>query len=343
MINAWLFVLPEYFGPRPHELGTDPEQAASIYAWNVEQCVRCEALGFTGIFFSEHHVPRYSMGPVPNLLLATVAARTKRVRLGVLASTLPMHAPWRLAEECAMLDNLSRGRLEIGVARGASPEEPAVVGIPPEEIEPRLEEGLTVLRRCFNEYEIDFDGRFTQLKKFSLFPRLYQQPTPPFWIPVMSARSATRAAQAGDRVCAGLQRTAVIKDIFDAYRNAASVPGSGNHAPSLAIRRHMVIAPTDAEAESLTRQHKQLLLVQVEALGDLVSDDEFIFGSPSTVTDKIIHQCRSTGAGHIVLTQFGSLPRAAAEQTITLFGQDVLPRLTADGSKPLPPVNFPLS
>jgi alkanesulfonate monooxygenase SsuD/methylene tetrahydromethanopterin reductase-like flavin-dependent oxidoreductase (luciferase family) len=302
----------------------------------VEQCVRSEALGFTGIFFSEHHVPRYSMGPVPNLLLAAVAARTQRVRLGVLASTLPMHAPWRLAEECSMLDNLSGGRLEIGVARGASPDEPAVVGVSPDEIEPRFDEGLTVLRRCFNEYEIDFDGRFTQLKKFSLFPRLYQQPTPPFWIPVMSARSATRAAQAGDRVCAGLHRTVVIKDIFDAYRDAAarqdSEQGSGDHAPSLAIRRHMVIAPTDAEAEALSQQHKQILLAHVEALTHLVSEDEFIFGSPSTVTDQILHQCRSTGAGHIVLTQFGTLPRAAAEQTITLFGQDVLPRLSAANS-----------
>jgi len=329
MIHAWLFVLPEYFGSRPHKLGTDPEQAASIYAWNIEQCVRSEALGFTGIFFSEHHVPRYSMGPVPHLLLAAVAARTTRVRLGVLASTLPMHAPWRLAEECAMLDNLSHGRLEIGVARGAGPGEPAAVGIPPDEIEPRFEEGLTVLRRCFQDYEINFDGRFTQLRDFSLFPRLYQQPTPPFWIPVMGARSATRAAQAGDRVCAGFHRTAVIRDIFDAYRAAACRQSSDEHASSLAIRRHLVIAPTDAEAEALSHQHKQILLSHVEELSHIVSEDEFIFGSPSTVADQIVHQCRSAGAGHIVMTQFGSLPRAAAEQTITLFGQNVLPRLSA--------------
>jgi alkanesulfonate monooxygenase SsuD/methylene tetrahydromethanopterin reductase-like flavin-dependent oxidoreductase (luciferase family) len=94
----------------------------------------------------------------------------------------------------------------------------------------------------------------------------------------------------------------------------------------------MVIAPTDAEAEALSQQHKQILLAHVEALTHLVSEDEFIFGSPSTVTDQILHQCRSTGAGHIVLTQFGTLPRAAAEQTITLFGQDVLPRLSAANS-----------
>src|SRR4051812_18031414 len=118
MIKPWVF---EFFP----ELGdgsadADPRDVQAYFARYLDLWVRDEALGFEGIFFSEHHFGR-SFSASPNLLIAAIAGRTKRLRLGVMGVVLPYYHPARVVEEIGMLDHLTGGRLGIGTAGGGAP------------------------------------------------------------------------------------------------------------------------------------------------------------------------------------------------------------------------------
>ena len=101
----------------------DAAQAVAIYDSHLDEWVEAEALGFDGIFFGEHHFTAYSLSPSPNLLVAALSQRTKRVRIGIMVNVLPFHDPLRLAEEGAMLDLLTHGRLEYWLGRGIGEQE----------------------------------------------------------------------------------------------------------------------------------------------------------------------------------------------------------------------------
>src|ERR671939_2128443 len=125
--------------------------ADAIIAEEVEQMVLSERLGFDSVWLTEHHYADYGISSAPSLLLATVAARTERVRLGMAVYVLPFHHPLRLAEETATLDILSKGRLVVGLGRGNPPLEFLGHGIRQEESRSRMQEGLDVLRRAWTE------------------------------------------------------------------------------------------------------------------------------------------------------------------------------------------------
>ncbi len=115
MIKPWIFeFLPELGSP---SIEPNPADVTNLFERYLDLWVRDEALGFEGIFFSEHHFGR-SYSPSPNLLIAALGPRTKRLRLGVMGLVLPYYHPARVVEEIGMLDHLTGGRLEIGTAIG---------------------------------------------------------------------------------------------------------------------------------------------------------------------------------------------------------------------------------
>src|SRR5436305_14811067 len=129
-------------------LQAPPGQTAdAIITEEVEQMVLSERLGFDSVWLTEHHYADYGLSAAPGVLLATVAARTERVKLGMAVWVLPFHHPLRLAEETATLDILSRGRLVVGLGRGNRPQEFLGHGVNQDESRTRLEEGVEVLRR----------------------------------------------------------------------------------------------------------------------------------------------------------------------------------------------------
>lgn len=125
MIKSWVF---ELFVP-PAELAQRFDPAVSQRHFNayLDLWASAEPAGFDGIFFSEHHFGA-TYSPAPNLLIASVALRTKSIRLGVMGMVPPYHSPWQLVEEIGMLDHLTGGRLEIGTAAGI-PQEMAQAGL----------------------------------------------------------------------------------------------------------------------------------------------------------------------------------------------------------------------
>src|SRR3954468_15139482 len=138
---------------------TPGRSADAIIGEEIEQMVLSERLGFDSVWLTEHHYADYGLLSAPNLLLATVAARTERIRLGMAVWVLPFHHPLRLAEETATLDILSRGRLTVGLGRGNRPQEFLGLGVPQDESRTRMEEGVEVLRLAWTEDRVTFHGR----------------------------------------------------------------------------------------------------------------------------------------------------------------------------------------
>jgi alkanesulfonate monooxygenase SsuD/methylene tetrahydromethanopterin reductase-like flavin-dependent oxidoreductase (luciferase family) len=132
VVKTYPFELLTYpYGNDPTSF--DPGRCAEIYDSHFNIWIECKDLGYDGVFFSEHHFTAYNPSPSPNLLVAALAKPTSRMRLGVMCNVLPFHNPLRLAEETAMLDYLTGGRLEVGFGRGADAYEFEKMGIPHEE------------------------------------------------------------------------------------------------------------------------------------------------------------------------------------------------------------------
>ncbi|MEO8267610.1 MAG: LLM class flavin-dependent oxidoreductase [Ilumatobacteraceae bacterium] len=220
MIKPWLF---EFFHqPLDAQLRSDPQAVHEHFRWYIDLWTRADTRDFEGIFFSEHHFGA-AYSPSPNLLLSHVAARTTRLRLGVLGSVTPYATPWHIVEEIAMLDHLTDGRLEIGVVSGIPPEL-AVVGITPDVAAARHAEVIDVLDAALKDPVISHHGTQWNFDDPEILPRCLQQPSPPVWTAVRSAVSAEPAGRRGWKACGGFLSAKEIAVVFDAYRRHRPTP-----------------------------------------------------------------------------------------------------------------------
>ncbi|MBI2493560.1 MAG: LLM class flavin-dependent oxidoreductase, partial [Candidatus Rokubacteria bacterium] len=126
----------------------------------LEQIEWTEELGFDQVWFTEHHFIDYGLSVDPATLAAAAASRTRRIRIGLAAAILPFHHPVRLAEQMALVDIISRGRLDVGVGRGNRPAEFAGYRVPQEESRERFEEAVEIVQRAWREERFSFEGRY---------------------------------------------------------------------------------------------------------------------------------------------------------------------------------------
>jgi len=167
-----------------------------VYALLLEQIQEAERLGYDAIFVTEHHFIDDGYCPSPLTALAAVAARTHRIRLGTWVALLPLYHPVRLAEDAAVIDQLSGGRLELGVGLGYREAEFLGYGIPMSDRRGRMEEGLEIIQHALTGERFTFSGRYFHLQDVQLTPRPYQQPLP-LWVAARSPIAARRAARFG--------------------------------------------------------------------------------------------------------------------------------------------------
>jgi natural product biosynthesis luciferase-like monooxygenase protein len=150
------------------------------------------------VWVSEHHFTRYGgILPRPQVLLAAMAARTKRVRLGTAVSLVPFDNPLRMAEDFALVDVLSGGRVNCGVGRGLFAFEYDGIGVSQDESRQRMEEGVEVILRAWQEERLTFHGRFTSVEDLAILPRPIQTPHPPLYVAALSPESYDWAARKG--------------------------------------------------------------------------------------------------------------------------------------------------
>jgi len=170
-----------------------PEVAVRTYAEHLDAWEELDRLGYDGVGFNEHHTSPYGLMNSPNLLAASAAQRTRRLKLLIYGNLLPIHEPLRLAEELAMLDCLSNGRIIAGFARGI-PREHNVYNVPQNESRARFEEAWEIIRGLWTEEVFSFAGNFWSYHDVALWPRPVQQPHPPVWVPVTASKETIQWA-----------------------------------------------------------------------------------------------------------------------------------------------------
>ncbi|MFF4806297.1 LLM class flavin-dependent oxidoreductase [Streptomyces sp. NPDC002144] len=334
MIKPWLF---EFFQSVHDPAGRDdPATVHEQFRRYLDLWVDDEALGFEGVFFSEHHFgPGYS--PSPNLVIAHLAARTTTLRLGVLGSVSVYATPWRVAEEFAMLDHLTEGRLEMGVVSGIPPEL-AVVGISREHAAEVHAETLDVLLAAVTKPAVTHQGKHFSFEDIRITPH-FLRPSPPVWTAATSEASARRAGERGLKMCGGFANVDKLVPVYEAYQDAARSAGMPTGPDQVGIRREVVLVEDEADLERATRTakdgHDEFFRVSFESLKIpdapqmKLDPDELILGTPAQVADEIIRQCRALGAGNFMAT-FNYAP-AELRRTHEVFGREVIPLLRAAG------------
>jgi alkanesulfonate monooxygenase SsuD/methylene tetrahydromethanopterin reductase-like flavin-dependent oxidoreductase (luciferase family) len=171
----------------------DPETAARTYEEHLKIWEELDRLGYDGVGLNEHHTTPHGLMNSPNMMAAVGAQRTKRLKFLLLGNLLPLHNPLRIAEELAMADCLSQGRILPGFARGV-PREYRAYDVPMAESRARFEEAFEIILKAWTEEVFSFEGKFWKFKDISIWPRPYQQPHPPLWIPFTGSRETIEFA-----------------------------------------------------------------------------------------------------------------------------------------------------
>ncbi len=226
----------------------DPQKGAANYAEHLEEMTYCEELGFDGVVFNEHHYSAYGTMPSPNLIAAALSQKTKKIKIGVLGNILPLrNHPVRVAEEYAMIDCLSNGRLIAGFVRGIPPEY-IWYGVNPTESRGRFQEAYDLIMTAWTESVWSFEGEFFNLKDCAIWPRPLQQPHPPIWIAARSAESIEWCVKRHLPCAQVYQTTGQIEDTFNYYRSKAREDGWEAKPEHFILCRHIYIDDTDQKA-----------------------------------------------------------------------------------------------
>ena len=307
--------------------------------------------GFHAYHIAEHHSTPLGIASSPSVFLSAVAQRTKRLRLGACVFTLPLINPLRLLEEVCMLDQMSGGRLEMGVGRGSSPYELAYFGVTPEQSSVLYKEGYEVLMMGLRSRTISFEGQHYRFKDVPVELECIQKPTPPIWYGLSAPAAVPWTAEnAINIVCNGPGPK--VRPITDRYREVwAGTPRSASQAlPLLGISRHIVVAETRQEAlaagqrgfdrwyaslQHLWRAHGNPMTHYPipEDFHAAVEMGVVQAGTPAQVAEGIAREVEVSGANYVLARlAFGDLTYEEALRSATLFAREVMPRFSAEAS-----------
>jgi alkanesulfonate monooxygenase SsuD/methylene tetrahydromethanopterin reductase-like flavin-dependent oxidoreductase (luciferase family) len=171
----------------------DREVAADAYQAHIEIWKELDRLGFDGVGLNEHHTTPHGLMNSPNMMAAVGAQHTRNLKFLLLGNLLPLHNPLRIAEELAMADCMSRGRILSGFARGV-PREYRVYNVPMAESRARFEEAVEIILKAWTEDVFDYQGKFWSYKDIAIWPRPYQQPHPPVLVPFTGSKETIEFA-----------------------------------------------------------------------------------------------------------------------------------------------------
>ncbi|HEX3953014.1 MAG TPA: LLM class flavin-dependent oxidoreductase [Stellaceae bacterium] len=205
----------------------DAATAMRTYEEHLDAWEALDRFGYDGVGFNEHHCSPYGLMNSPNLMASAAAQRTKNLKLVIYGNLLPLHEPLRLAEELAMLDCLSKGRLISGFARGI-PREYQVHNVSLADSRARFEEAYDIVTRAWREDVFSYEGKFWSYRDVALWPRPVQQPGPPIWVPILSSQESIEfAARHNLPITPGLGRSSGLRD--DIIRHYARCLARSGH------------------------------------------------------------------------------------------------------------------
>jgi alkanesulfonate monooxygenase SsuD/methylene tetrahydromethanopterin reductase-like flavin-dependent oxidoreductase (luciferase family) len=321
----------------------------------LAQIVLTEQLGYDEAWFAEHHHSDYGMLASPNLIVAALAHRTERLRMGNLVSVLPLYDPMRLAEECAILDILTKGRLNVGLGRGVARDD-LKHGLDRDTAQARFEEGIEILHRAWTEDVFTYSGKAWNYVDISCRPRPLQKPHPPIYYGATSPESPAMVARNGWNLALSRQPLANCAKAIASYRQARATMGNHAGAGDAIMVRDIYVADSDEQAwQEAVPEIARFWQLATDNLwrGESVSPDELprlterfpyfpggltvrrleewgtsLIGSPQSVLKKaraIIETARPDCL--VGMFSFGGLRHEQVMHSIDLFGTKVMPAL----------------
>jgi len=318
-----------------------------------------ERLGYDSAWIAEHHFGDYGICGSPAVVMAAAAARTKRIRLASAVNVVSLHHPVRLAEEFALLDHLSGGRVEMGIGRGYQRHEFAGFGIDPGTARDRFRESVQLIRRLWTEERVTHDGTYWNVEGATLRPRPLQQPHPPLWMaclspgsfepcgsegfhllcaPVFGFDAAEGAAQVGDWR-AGLRKSGIAPEtrqvgaLVITYVADTTAQAHADLQDRVlwyyrTLADHIGNAATTARGYETYEQARDFLRnVEWQTALDRGA---VICGNPDEVAagiDRIRRACGITT--YLAWTRIGGLEVEKCTRSMQLLTQEVLPQLGA--------------
>ncbi len=233
-----------------HPEWKSPEQ---IVGETLEQIEYAEELGYDGIWVAEHHFSRHGICGSPLQLLASAAVRTHRIRLGLAVAILPFNHPIHMAEQSAMLDILSQGRLDFGIGRGYLELEFKGFGLSMEDSTGLFRESLDIIRRAWAEETISHHGKHYRFDDLRIAPKPVQRPHPPIYVASVSPPSLTWSAQNGFPIMStGITPWADLKRLRRHYQDELTRHGfDGSLYADCPLQRQVFLAETTEEARAL--------------------------------------------------------------------------------------------
>jgi alkanesulfonate monooxygenase SsuD/methylene tetrahydromethanopterin reductase-like flavin-dependent oxidoreductase (luciferase family) len=325
--------------------GTAP--LAELYEDRLKLVEAYDRLGIRTYHLAEHHATPLGMAPAPGVFLSAVAQRTRRLRFGPLVYTLSLHHPLRVVEEICMLDQMSGGRLELGVGRGISPYEVSYYGVDPAKAQAIYIEALDVILKGLGAKTLDFAGEFFRFKDVPIELEPVQRPHPPLWYGLARSEGLPWVvAHRVNVVCNG--PPAIVRQVTDGYRRAWEAAGRPERElPLIGMTRTVVVAESDAEALAIARRAHRRWFQSFMLLWDkhgarpinAFYPDNFdeaqergfgVAGTLATVRDALQKQLAEARTNYLVCRfAFGDMTLAESLRSLELFAHAVRPDLRA--------------
>lgn len=289
-----------------------------------------EHAGYDAVWLTEHHFNDYSVCPSIPVMGAYAAARTRRLRIGAAVTLAAFYHPIRLAEEIALLDVLSGGRVNWGAGRGFDPREFEAFGVPPAESHARFREAVDVVLKAWTHERFSYQGRFHSFEDLEVLPKPLQRPHPPAWVAASSNEAVRWAAEAGHTILMSPHPThAEIGEQRALYERELEAHGHSIEGREIPVARLIAIAATDDEAREVAANGvKWLLKTYVNPAGR---------ADPGEMLRRYVDSVVIHGTHESVLEQIQRLREEIrlesligaplSHQTFVSFTERVLPKL----------------
>jgi len=341
------FCLPTYFADVDGDLG-------EFMRHFVDMLAESEELGFDSLWANEHHFDAYG-GIIPSTLtmLSALAQRTKRVRLGSSIIVLPLHNPIEIAEQLAMIDLMSNGRVDLGVGRGFVAFDYDRFHVPMENSQDRLKDGLALILKAWANEHFSHDGPFYQAKDLQLWPRPQQKPRLPVWLACGGTPESFKwAGEQGFGILTVAYRgVEPLIGLNKVYRQAWRASGHPPNDYRIAAHYQVVLSDNRQEAKALAAQalhryigasthtidrmrgernieEEQKVIRDVHNIDELIAASRILVGTPQEAVEILQRGQELMGFTQVDCTfRFGGLPLEYAERSLDLFAKHVIPRL----------------
>jgi len=343
-----------FFTHVPWPEGTDLQQ---IVAETTEQVQYAEALGFHGAWLAEHHFTRYSMASSSLILATHIAARTKTIRVGTAVVVSPLHNPIRVAEDTAMLDLVSGGRLDVGFGRGTSGYEYSGYNVDPAESQERFQDSIKIVQGLWTTPEFSYTSKYYNINRLNLVPPPVQQPHPPIYIAATRSPATLEfAVSNGYNLCiAVVQDTADALDLCQRFVSTSQEAGVHRPMSHIPFFRYLYVAETEAQARKDTESRLNWVVdimqwrrfikegsevyhrmddwrrrrTELPVSYDYLAQKRAIIGTPEQCVASIkalqAHGIEYFGCNF----DFGGMEHQKVLRAMELFSKEVMPRLRA--------------